>query len=188
MLWFTPLISLIYTATWSIFTNLTPFIQFSTVNSLQSIQDNHFKHLILAFIHQSHTLPTYLSWSETNLLTMTLKSLCDQPQSISWTSPHQFSSFAQSCQILCNSMDCSTPSFPVHHRLPELTQTHVQRVTDAIRTSYHLSSASPPAINLFQSQFFTSGDQSIGVSASASVLPMNILNWFPLGWTGWISF
>ena len=87
---------------------------------------------------------------------------------------YAFSSITQSCQILCNSMDCSTPSFPVHHRLPELTQTHVQRVTDAIRTSYHLSSASPPAINLFQSQFFTSGGQSIGVSASASVFPMNI--------------
>ena len=112
----------------------------------------------------------------------------DQILSINKYNTHQFSSVAQSCQILCNSMDCSTPSFPVHHRLPELTQTHVQRVTDAIRTSYHLSSASPPAINLFQSQFFTSGDQSIGVSASASVLPMNILNWFPLGWTGWISF
>ena len=46
-----------------------------------------------------------------------------------------------------------------------------------------------PALGSFQmSQFFSSGGQSIGVSASASVLPMNIQNWFPLGWTGWISF
>ena len=45
-----------------------------------------------------------------------------------------------------------------------------------------------PSIRLFQmSQFFASGGQSIGVSASASVLPMNIQDWFPLGWTGWIS-
>ena len=45
-----------------------------------------------------------------------------------------------------------------------------------------------PASGSFQmSQLFTSGDQSIGVSASTSVLPMNIQNWFPLGWTGWIS-
>ena len=46
-----------------------------------------------------------------------------------------------------------------------------------------------PSIRVFSmSQFFTSGGQSIGVSASASVLPMNIQDWFPLGWTGWISF
>ena len=45
-----------------------------------------------------------------------------------------------------------------------------------------------PSIRVFSmSQFFTSGGQSIGVSASASVLPMNIQDWFPLGWTGWIS-
>ena len=56
-----------------------------------------------------------------------------------------------------------------------------------------LSSPSPPAFNLSQqqsflmNQFFASGGQSIGASASASVLPMNIQDWFPLGWTGWIS-
>ena len=47
----------------------------------------------------------------------------------------QFSSVTQSCPTLCNSMDCSTPGFPVHHRLPELTQTHVHRVSDAIQPS-----------------------------------------------------
>ena len=67
-------------------------------------------------------------------------------------------------------------------------------VSDAIQPSHPLSSPSPPTSNLFQhqesfpmSQFFTSSGQSIGVSASTSVLPMNIQDWFPLGWTGWIS-
>ena len=77
-------------------------------------------------------------------------------------------------------MDCSTPGFPVHHQLPELTQTHVHRVGDAIQPSHPLLSPSPPAFNLsvlgsfLMNQFFASGGQSIGVSASASVLPMNI--------------
>ena len=101
-----------------------------------------------------------------------------------------FSSVAQSCPTLCDPMDCSTPGFPVYHQVQELTQTHDHRVSDVIQPSHPLSS--PPAFNLSQhrsfpmSQFFTSGGQSIGVSASTSVLPMNIQDWFPLGWTGWI--
>ena len=57
----------------------------------------------------------------------------------------QFSSVAQSCLTLCNPMDCSLPGFPVHHQLPEFTQTHVHRVSDAIQPSHPLSSPSPPA-------------------------------------------
>ena len=64
----------------------------------------------------------------------------------------QFSSVAQSCQILCDPMSCSTPSLPVHHQLPEFTQTHVHRVSDAIQTSHPLSSPSPLAFNLSQHQ------------------------------------
>ena len=64
----------------------------------------------------------------------------------------QFSSIAQSCLILCNPMDCSTPGFPIRHQLPELTQTHVHGVGDAIRPSHPLSSPSPPAFNLSQHQ------------------------------------
>ena len=64
----------------------------------------------------------------------------------------QFSSVAQSCLTLCNPMDCSTPGFAVHHQLPELAQTHVHRVSDAIQPSYPLTSPSPPAFNLFQHQ------------------------------------
>ena len=82
----------------------------------------------------------------------------------------------------------------VHHQLLELTWTHVHWVGDAFQSSHPLSSPSPPAFNLSQhrgsfqmSQFFTSGGQSIGVSASASALPMNIQDWFPLGRTSWMS-
>ena len=86
-------------------------------------------------------------------------------------------------------MDCSRPGFPVHHHLPELAQTHVHQVSDSIQPSHLLSSPSAfslPASGSFPvSQFFASGGQSIG--ASASVLPMNTQDWSPLGWTGWIS-
>ena len=57
----------------------------------------------------------------------------------------QFSSVAQSCPTLCDPMNCSTPGLPVHHQLPEFTQTHVHQVSDAIQPSHPLSSPSPPA-------------------------------------------
>ena len=59
----------------------------------------------------------------------------------------QFSSVTQSCLTLCNPMNCSTPGLPVHHQLPEFTQTHVHRASDAIQPSHSLSSPSPPAPN-----------------------------------------
>ena len=91
-----------------------------------------------------------------------------------------FSSVTQSCLILCDPRDCSTPGFSVHHQLPELTQTHVHWVDDAIQPSHpvipfssHLQSF--PASGSFpMSQFFPAGSQGIGVSSSAMVLPMNI--------------
>ena len=61
-------------------------------------------------------------------------------------------SVAQSCQTLCNSMTCSTPGLPVHHQLPEFTQTHGHRVSDAIQPPHPLSSPSPPHLNLFHHQ------------------------------------
>ena len=64
----------------------------------------------------------------------------------------QFSSVAQSCPTLCDPMNCSTPGLPVHHQLPEFTQTHVRRVSDAIWPSHPLSSPSPPAPNPSQHQ------------------------------------
>ena len=74
------------------------------------------------------------------------------------------------------------PSFPVLHHLPELAQAHVHLVDDAIQPCHPLSSPSP-AFSLSQRL----SSQSIGTSASASVLPMNIQDWFPLGLTGLIS-
>ena len=102
------------------------------------------------------------------------------------------SSVTHLCPTLCNPMDCSTPGFPVHHQLPEFTQTHVHQVGDGHPTisssvipfSSHLQSR-PPSGCFPVSQFFTSGGQSLGVSASASVLPMNTQD-RSLGWTGWI--
>ena len=97
------------------------------------------------------------------------------------------------CLILCDPMDCSTPGFPVHHYLLEFVQTHVRWISDIIQPSHPLSPPSPPALNLSQhrgfpvSQLFTSGGPSTGASASASVLPMNIQDWFPLGLTCSIS-
>ena len=100
-------------------------------------------------------------------------------------------SVAQSCPTLCDPMDCSTPGFPVLHQLPELAQTHIHWVSDAIQPSHPLSSTSPPDFNLSQhqglfpmSRLFTSGGPSIRASASASVLPVHIQGLFPL----WLIF
>ena len=89
-------------------------------------------------------------------------------------------SVAKSCLTLCNPINCSTSGSPVLHYLPELADTYVHRVSDAIQPSHPLSPVSL-AFNLFpasgsfpMSQLFAPGGQSIGASASASVLPMNI--------------
>ena len=65
-----------------------------------------------------------------------------------WQATVQFSSVAQLCPTLCDSMNCSKPGLPVHHQLPEFTQTHVHRVGDAIQPSHPLSSPFPPDFNL----------------------------------------
>ena len=79
------------------------------------------------------------------------------------------------CLTLCNPMDCSMPGFPVLHYLPEFPQTHVHWFYDAILPSHPMT------------QLFASRGRSIGASASASALPMNIHGWFPLGLIGLIS-
>ena len=102
--------------------------------------------------------------------------------------------FSQSCPTLCDPMDRCTPGLPVHHQLLEFTETHVHWVGDAIQLLHLLLSPSPPVFNLGlasgsfpRSQFFASGGQSIGISASTSVLPVNTQDRSPLEWTGWIS-
>ena len=86
--------------------------------------------------------------------------------------------------VMSDSMDYSTPGFPVLHLPPEFTQTHVHWVSDTIQPYHPLSSPSPPAFSLSQHQ---SGGQSIGTSALASVLPRNSQDWFPSGLPGLIS-
>ena len=90
-------------------------------------------------------------------------------------------------------MDCSKPGFPVLHHLPEFAQTHVHWVSDAIQISHPLSRPSSPAVNpsqhqsFLKSRLFASCGQSIEASASESVLPMNILGWYPRRLTDLIS-
>ena len=104
-------------------------------------------------------------------------------------------SVTKSCTTLCHLMDCSTPGFPVLYYLLEFAQSHVHWVGDAIQPSYPLSPPSPPALSLSQlqdlfqrvSSLHQVGVQSSGASASASVLPVNIQGWFPLGLIGLIS-
>ena len=97
----------------------------------------------------------------------------------------------QSCLTLCDPMHYKTPGFRVLHHLPEFAQTHVHWADDAISTFAAHSSSCPqsfPGSGSFPvSQLFTTGGQSIGASALASVLPVNIQGWFPFGLTGLIS-
>ena len=106
----------------------------------------------------------------------------------------QFSSLTQSCLTLCDPMDCSTPGLPVHYQLlPEFTQARLL----SWRCRPIISSSVIPFSSCLQSfsasgsfqmnQFIASSGQNTGVSASASILPMNIQDLYPLGWTGWIS-
>ena len=103
----------------------------------------------------------------------------------------QFSSVAQSCLTLCDPMNCSMPGLPVHHHLPEFTQTHVHRVGDTIQPSHPQLSPSPPAPNPSQHQslfqWVNSSHEVAKVSALASFPPKNTQGWSPLEWTGWIS-
>ena len=102
-------------------------------------------------------------------------------------------SVTQSCPTVCDPTDCSTPGFLVHHQLPELAQLmsiswwcHLT-ISYSVIPFYSCLQSFPASGSFTMSQFFSSGGQSIGVSASTSVLPMNILDWSPLGYTGWIS-
>ena len=98
----------------------------------------------------------------------------------------QFSSVAQLCLTLCNPMDCSVPGFP--NQLPELAQTHLHQVGDAIQPPHPVVPFSsclqsfPASGSTQMNQLFTSGGQSIGVTPSSSVLSMNIQDSFGMGW------
>ena len=104
----------------------------------------------------------------------------------------QFSSVTQSCPTLCDPMNCSTQGLPVHHQLPQFTQTHVHWVDDAIQPSHPLLSLSPPTLNPSQHQsifqWVNSWHEVVKVmeSALASFLPKNTQDWSS-EWTRWIS-
>ena len=88
----------------------------------------------------------------------------------------------QSCPTMCDPMDCSLPGFSIHG----IFQATVLE-WGAIAFSPSCLQSFPKLESFQMSQLFASGGQNIGVSASTSVLPMNTQDWFPLGWTGWIS-
>ena len=107
----------------------------------------------------------------------------------------QFSSIQSLSRVwLCDPMNHSTPGLPVHHQLPQFTQTHVHQVGDAIQPSHPRSSPSPPAPNPSQHQSLFQWVNSLHevakileFSALASFLPKNTQGWSPSEWTGWIS-
>ena len=104
------------------------------------------------------------------------------------------SSVAQSCPTLCSPMNCSTSGFPIHHQLLDLAPTHVHQgkwchptISSSVIPLSSCLQCFPAWGSFPRSQFFASGGRSIGVSASASVLQMNIQDWFPVGWTDWFD-
>ena len=104
-----------------------------------------------------------------------------------------FTSVTQSCLTLCDPMDCSRPGLPVHHQLPEFTQTHVHWVGDALQPSHPLSSPSPHNFDLSQHQGLFQWVYSLHQVAKVLEFQLQhysfqwIFNEFHLGWTGWIS-
>ena len=108
--------------------------------------------------------------------------------------PMVLSSVAQLCPAFCDLMYCSTPGFPVHYQLPELAQTHVHQVSDAIQSSHPLSFPFPPTFNLSQHQglfqWVSSSHQVAKVlelQLQHQSFQMNIQDWFSLALTGLIS-
>ena len=105
----------------------------------------------------------------------------------------QFSSVTQACPTLCDTIDCSTPGLPVHHQLLSLFKPMPIKL---VMPSSHLILCRPLLLlpSIFPSIRVFSNESALRIrwpkywsSASTSVLPMNIQDWFPLGWTSWIS-
>ena len=100
----------------------------------------------------------------------------------------------QLCSMFCNPMDCSTPGFPILHYLWEFAQTHVHDDGHESMMSSNICCPLFLLLSIFPTTRVFSNElglhiwcQSIGASASASVLPMNMQGWFPLGWTVLVS-
>ena len=122
--------------------------------------------------------------------------ISDSQSALQWASRDkvaQSRKFPKSCPTLCDPMDCSTPGFPVFHYLPVCSNScalswwcYLTISSSAALFSF-CPQSSPASGAFLMSRLFTSGGQSTGGSASASVCPMNIQDWFPLGLTGLIS-
>ena len=151
-----------------------------------------------AIVHKVAKSWTQLKWqlciSIILLITCKSKAISGKSEKLNWSwkcyYSIQFSSVTQSCPTLCDPMDFSTPGFPVHHQLLDLAQTHVY---PSVMPSNHIFLCYPllllpsifPSTRVFScDQFFSSGGQSIGASASASVLPMNIQDFLEDGLVG----
>ena len=114
---------------------------------------------------------------------------CDRIKSVSWGC-----SVIQSCLNLCDLMDCRTPGFPWSSLSPRTWSNSCplslwchSTISASVIPLFSCLQSFPASGSFRMTRFFTSGSQSIGASALASVLPMNIKDWFPLGWTRWIS-
>ena len=113
--------------------------------------------------HGQRSLLGYNPWSHKETDTIEHPCMDDNYQLLSswcFCSIYQFSPLAQSCPTLCDPMDCKMPGFPVHHQFPEVAQTHVHQVGDAIPPSHPLLSPSPPALILAQHQGLFQGVSS----------------------------
>ena len=116
-------------------------------------------------------------------------------RSLAYSSLVQFSSVIQSCPTLCDPMNHNTPGLPVHNQLLESTQENswsslswwCHPTISSSVIPFSCPQSFPESGSFQMSQLFAACGQSIGVSASTSVLPMNTQDWSPLGWTGWIS-
>ena len=158
------------------------------------LQQNWEKGSAVSMTQYMHSLPHYQHRSSEYFFPRDKPTLIYQSYPKS-TVYFQFSSVAQSCLTLCDPMNHSTSGLPVQHQLPEFTQTHVSCPLSwwchpAISSSVVSFSSCPQSLlasgSFPMSQLFAWGGQSIGVSASASVLPKNTQDWSS-GWTGWIS-
>ena len=152
----------------------------SVLKPLRSVVQN-LAILILPFIFVSLAKQKFLESRNSYLHFIMNSPTMPSPHICTWFSSVRFSSVAQSCLTLCDPMNHSTPGLPVHHQLPEFTQTHVHWVGDAIQPSHPLSSPSPPARSPSQHQgLFQWVDSLHTVDIQKSLIDEN--------WTYWISW
>ena len=133
----------------------SPYVNGQALPSMGILQVRILELVAMAFSGESYRPCDHLlHWQagSLRLVSLTLKNIKVINDLSALCCSIQFSSVAQLCPTLCDPMNCSMPGLPVHHQLPEFTQTHVHRVSDAIQPSHPLSSPSHPAPNPSQHQ------------------------------------